>query len=304
MHDPQPEFRPHAGQPEALDPLVRRILAPNPSPMTYRGTNTYLVGTRGIAVIDPGPEDPAHLTAILAALQPGQSITHILVTHAHRDHSPLSRELSRVTGAPILAYGDAFAGRSPAMQALALRGLVGGGEGVDTAFAPDQCLPDKAIVHGDGWEIEALHTPGHFGNHLSFGMGRTLFSGDVVMGWASSLVSPPDGDLAAFMTSLERLATGRWGVFLPGHGAPISDPVDRCANLLAHRRAREASILKELQNGAATAATLASRIYVDTPEALLPAATRNVFAHLIALTDRAQARPEAELSENAMFSVC
>ncbi|MBY6006281.1 MBL fold metallo-hydrolase [Salipiger bermudensis] len=301
MQDPQPDFHPLAGAPETLAPGLRRILAPNASPMTYRGTNTYLVGTRGLAVIDPGPGLAPHLEAILAAVAPGQAITHILVTHAHLDHSPLARPLSEATGAPVLAFGDAASGRSAAMQALSESGMVGGGEGVDAEFAPDLRLADGDAVEGDGWRLEALHTPGHFGNHLSYAWDDLLFSGDLVMGWASSLVSPPDGDLTAFMSSLARLSERRWSVFHPGHGAPVEAPGRRLAQLRDHRLMREAQILAALASGASDAAGLAARIYTDTPAALLPAATRNVLAHLLDLQGSGRARALSDLSEKAMF---
>lgn len=301
MLDPQPDFRPLPGQAEELAPGLRRVLAPNPSPMTFRGTNSYLLGTHGIAVIDPGPDDPAHLKAILDALTPGQTVTHILVTHAHMDHSPLARDLSRETGAPVYGFGPPEAGRSPVMQSLAEGGLMGGGEGVDSMFKPDKVLIDEAVVEGDGWQVEALHTPGHMANHLGFAWGDVLFSGDLVMGWASSLVSPPDGDLTAFMASLERLQTREWSMFHAGHGAPVTDPAARVAELLAHRRSRETAILESLSAGPATARTLATRIYTETPAALLPAAARNVLAHLIDLSEKKQVTAEGSLSDFAVF---
>ncbi len=302
MQDPQPDFQPVPGKPDELLPGVRRVVAPNPSPMTFRGTNSYLVGTRGLAVIDPGPDMDAHLDALLASVGPDQHISHILVTHAHLDHSPLARRLSDVTGAPVFAFGDAKAGRSAVMTRLAEGGLVGGGEGVDTAFAPDHRLADGDTVTGDGWTLEALHTPGHMANHLSFALDGTLFSGDLVMGWATSLVSPPDGDLTAFMTSLRRLAERPWSRFLPGHGDAVSQPAARIADLLSHREGRETSILAALSDGPATATELASLIYVDTPPPLLPAATRNVLAHLIDLVERSAVRPVGELRAEARFS--
>ncbi len=301
MIDPQPDFAPQPGQPEDLGSGIRRILAPNPSAMTFRGTNTYLVGHRGVAVIDPGPDDPAHLRAILAALLPGQRITHILATHAHRDHSPLAPELARETGAPVLAFGDSLAGRSPAMQALAAREEIGGGEGVDHAFRPDKILPHGGLVAGDGWRIEALHTPGHFGNHMCFAHGKALFSGDLVMGWASSLISPPDGDLSDFMASLRLLAERDWNMFLPGHGDLVRAPAARLAELLAHRQRREAEILAALAHGPATAADLAARIYTDTPPALHPAAARNILAHLINLDNRGLTTAQGPIHSSAVF---
>lgn len=303
MTDPQPDFRPRPGHPETLAPGLRRVLAPNPSPMTHRGTNTYLIGARGLAVIDPGPADAAHLDALLAAVAPGQRVTHILVTHAHLDHSPLARPLAEATGAPVLGFGPAEAGRSAVMRKLAEAGEVGGGEGVDAGFAPDTWLPDGAAVQGDGWQLTALHTPGHMANHLCFASDDALFTGDLVMGWASSLVSPPDGDLGAFMASLGRLRRTAWRVFHPGHGAPVAAPLTRLDALLAHRRARETAILAALSDGAATASELARRIYTDTPPELLPAATRNVLAHLIDLAERSRIEPLGRLTFDTGFTL-
>ncbi|SNR52684.1 MBL fold metallo-hydrolase [Puniceibacterium sediminis] len=302
MSDPDPSFAPPVGTAEDLSDGLRRLLAPNPSPMTFRGTNTYLLGTRGIAVIDPGPQDERHLDAILAALRPGQEISHIVVTHAHLDHSPLSRRLSEVTGAPVLAFGNALAGRSTIMQELAASGLVGGGEGVDAGFEPDIALPDGAVIEGDGWHLDVVHTPGHFGNHIALGWGDALFCGDLVMGWATSLVSPPDGDLSDFMASARRLQSGPWRQFHPGHGAPLIQPQERLAWLINHRLSREASILAELDSGPAGAADLARRIYTDTPAALIPAATRNVLAHLVDLTSKSVVTPVDALTADALFS--
>lgn len=294
-------FDPTPGQDETVAPQVRRIVAPNASPMTFRGTNTYLVGRNDIAVIDPGPACDVHLAAILAALRPGQRVSHILVTHAHVDHSPLARSLSDVTGAPVLAYGDAGAGRSAVMQQLDGDGLAGGGEGVDASFVPDICLADDEVLTGDGWQLQAIWTPGHFGNHLCFALGDVVFTGDLVMGWASSLVSPPDGDLGDFMASCRRLLARNDSLYLPGHGAPVTDPAARTTWLLTHRQGREAAILQALRTGPATAAALAAQIYTDTPAALLPAATRNVFAHLVELQQKNKITPEGPLRWSAPF---
>lgn len=302
MTDPQPDFTPVPGIAEPVAPGVRRILAPNPSPMTYRGTNTYLLGTTEIAVIDPGPDDPGHLQAILRACHPGR-ITAILVTHAHLDHSPLARHLSTETGAPVIAFSDASGGRSPVMQDLAATGLVGGGEGVDAAFTPDRCLADGDSLEGPDWSVTALHTPGHFGNHLAFALGDMLFSGDLVMGWASSLVSPPDGDLTDFMASCCRLREHRWSRFLPGHGAPVPDPAARLDWLISHRLSREAALLQALKAGPATATDLAQRVYTDTPSHLMPAAARNVLAHMIDLYGKNIVTPDGALSADTTFDL-
>lgn len=266
-----------------LAPGLWRVLAPNPSAFTGPGTNSYLVGGREVAVIDPGPDDSRHLAAILGALPPGARVTAILVTHAHRDHSGLARRLAAETGAPVFAFGDWTAGRDPRRAALA---ALGGGEGVDRDFAPDRRLTDGEEVAGEGWRIAALWTPGHMGNHLSFRLGGTVFTGDLVMGWASSIISPPDGDLAAFRASLGRLAGLGARRFLPGHGPPVEAPAARLAELLAHRAEREASIRAALAAGCRTAAEVVAAVYTDTPAALHPAALRSVLAHLLDLADR------------------
>lgn len=295
------EFDPAPGVAEEAEPGLRRILAPNPSPMTFRGTNTYLLGTRDLAVIDPGPVSEPHLRAILDAVLPGQRISHIIVTHAHLDHSPLAAGLSAATGAPVLGFGPAHAGRSTVMTRLALTGMAEGGEGIDTAFSPDETLADGDIIEGDGWSLEVLHTPGHIGNHICLGWGNRCFTADHVMGWASSLVSPPDGDLTDFMASCARLMARDWRVFYPGHGAPVTDPATRLEWLVAHRRSREASVLGALSAGEATAARLAELIYKDTPAALLPAATRNVLAHLIDLHEKSVVAADGDISAQARF---
>ncbi|QFT60162.1 Hydroxyacylglutathione hydrolase [Sulfitobacter sp. THAF37] len=298
---PPDDFNPPVGQAVALEPGLRRIVAPNPSPMTYRGTNTYLLGTTGVAVIDPGPPDDAHLQAILDALEPGQRISHIIVTHSHLDHSPLARPLADRTAAPVLAFGGPLAGRSAIMAQLAQSGPMGGGEGIDHDFAPDVTLADGESIRGDDWTLDVLHTPGHLGNHISLGWGDACFTADHVMGWASSLVSPPDGDLTDFMASCARLAARSWRVFYPGHGAPVTEPAARLDWLTGHRGAREAAILEALQEAPADAATLAARIYADTPAALLPAATRNVLAHLVDLTQKSRVTPQGDLHADATF---
>ena len=276
-----------------------RILAPNPSPLTGPGTNTFLVGHEQVAVIDPGPDDPGHLQAILEA---GQGrISHILVTHAHLDHSAGVPALARMTGAPVLAYGDALAGRSPMMRRLAGQGATGGGEGLDLAFAPDIVLRDGDVVEGADWHLTALHTPGHSGGHLAFLWNDQILCGDVVMAWSSTIISPPDGDLADYLRTLDRLAQIGPRRLLPAHGDPIDNPQARLAELAAHRRQRTAQILAALRDGPADAGTLARRIY-DVPPVLLPAAARNVLAHLLALADLGAVAPLGELHPDTEFA--
>ncbi|WP_298847981.1 MBL fold metallo-hydrolase [uncultured Ruegeria sp.] len=295
------DFNPLAGIAEFLQPGLRRVLAPNPSAMTYRGTNTYLLGDRDIAVIDPGPASEAHLNAILESLEPGQRISHIIVTHTHLDHSPLAAPLAARTGAKIFAYGGPKAGRSFVMSELASQGLAGGGEGIDTAFRPDVEVADGEFISGDGWQLEVIHTPGHLGNHIALAWQDTCFTADHVMGWASSLVSPPDGDLTDFMAACHRLRSREWSVFHAGHGAPITTPAKRLDWLIQHRQSRENQILTALKDTDWTARQLAERIYTETPAALLPAAERNVFAHLVDLTGKKQVTPIGGLSASSVF---
>jgi len=280
-----PLFDPRPGTPLALEDGLRLVLAPNPSPMTERGTNTWLLGEGAVTVLDPGPADPVHLRAILAALSPGERIVRILVSHSHLDHSPAARPLAEATGAPVLAFGDSSAGRSERMQALVGQ-PIGGGEGVDNIFAPDERLPDGTDLDIGGLALRVLHTPGHLGNHLCFLWGQALFSGDQVMGWAPSLVSPPDGDLTDFMASLDRLeALGPTRLY-PGHGAPVDDGPARIRALRTHRLGRERAIVDAIAAGAASAQAVTAAVYTDVPQAFLPAAARNVLAHLIDLEGR------------------
>ncbi|WP_415184542.1 MBL fold metallo-hydrolase [Phaeovulum sp.] len=289
-------------QPLVLENGVRMVRAANPSAMTLSGTNTYIIGTGDVAVIDPGPTLPSHFKAILAALAPGERVSHIFVTHAHLDHSPLARPLAEATGAQVLAFGPPTAGRSAVMTALAKTGLSSGGEGVDHGFTPDIRLTNgEAVAHGD-WSLTALHTPGHFCNHLCFQWRDIVFSGDHVMGWASTLISPPDGDLSDYLASLAYLRTVSARVFYSGHGDPIGHPNQRLDDLIRHRQGRTAQILDALTHGPATPADLTARIYTDTPKALMAAARRNVFAHLIDLTLKNQITADGEFTENTLFS--
>ena len=282
-----------------LEPGLKRLVAPNPSPMTERGTNTYILGTGPILVIDPGPDDPAHLEAILAAVGDAP-VRRILVTHTHLDHSALAPRLAARTGAPVAAFGDYRAGRSPAMEGL--DGL-DGGEGLDRDFVPDEVLADGAVLDAHPGRVEAMWTPGHLGNHLTFLWNGAAFCGDLVMGWATSLVSPPDGDLTRFMTSCRALAARAPRVLYPGHGAPVTAPADRIAWLLAHRDTREAQILAALNAGPLTPREIAGRLYADVDPHLLPAAERNVLAHLIDLSARDRVRSPTAPSSTAPYDL-
>jgi hydroxyacylglutathione hydrolase len=296
-------FDPPIGVPQQIAPMLRRIVAPNASPMTYRGTNSYLLGETDIAVIDPGPRDETHLRALLGALRPGQVVTHIIVTHSHKDHSPLARDLSKATGAPVLAFGGAKAGRSDVMRRLSQSGLEGGGEGVDHDFAPDMILSDGERIATDDWILDVMHTPGHMGNHICLGWQDSCFSGDHVMGWATSLVSPPDGDLTDFMRSCRRLAKREWRQFFPGHGDIITAPNDRLAWLIKHRKARETAILSFLRGGPRDARAITAGIYQDIPADLMKAAQRNVIAHLIDLHAKQLVRTDSLYDPAACFAI-
>ncbi len=283
------DFAPAIGVPEQIAPGLRRVVAPNASAMTFRGTNTYLLGETEIAVIDPGPDDTRHLDAILAAVGRPHKISHIFVTHSHVDHSPLACRLSALSDAPVLAFGDSTAGRSPQMAQLAALGDLGGGEGVDHRFRPDITLRDDQMINGREWTLRALTTPGHFSNHVCFAWeaGHALFSGDHVMSWATTVVSPPDGDLGAYMDSLNKLRRRTQDKrYFPGHGAALEHPDAMLEYLHDHRRQREAQILSALEAGSATPLDLARRIYIEISAELIPLAARNVFAHLIDLTNR------------------
>lgn len=274
------------GEVQQVAPGIRRILCGNPGPFTFRGTNTWLVGGgSSVALIDPGPADEAHLAAILRATE-GERITHILVSHTHRDHSPGAAALQAATGAPTHGFGPHV---TPPDQ---------GGEGGDHAFRPDVTLADGAALQGGDWRLSAIHTPGHCANHLCFALEGTgvLFSADHVMSWSTSVVSPPDGDMAAYMASLARLAARDDRLFLPGHGPPLPDPAPFVAALAAHRREREAMVADALRRaGRATARELVPPVYGPSlDERLVPAAARSLLAHLIKLEREGAARREGE----------
>ena len=265
------------GVAEQLEPLVTRILAPNPSPFTFTGTQTHLVGTHDLAVIDPGPHDPNHVAALISAIA-GRPVTAIVITHTHRDHSPASRALKAATGAPII-------GCAP----LALDDL---GPRADASFdgdyAPDRVLADGESISGEGWTLIAVATPGHTSNHLAFALpeSKALFSGDHVMGWSTTIVSPPDGDMAAYMASLDKLMHRDDRIYYPAHGDPVENPCRLVRGMIGHRKQREGQILRLLRAEPCAIPAMVERMYVGIDPRLFPAAERSVLAHLIDLRDR------------------
>ncbi len=270
------------------------VTAPNPSPLTYKGTNSYVVGEERVVVIDPVPIIGSHFDALVDAVGP-RPVDAVIVTHSHKDHSPLSFRLAQQFGVPVLGFGPSDAGRSEVMETLV--GQIGGGEGIDTDFTPDRCVVDGEEVFG----LTVVHTPGHMGNHICLEYGDVLFSGDHVMGWATSLVSPPDGDLTDFMTSCRKLRSRPSRRYFPGHGDPIEMPMERLDWLIAHRLDREEQILSALSQGPADTKALTRAVYQDVAEHLWPAAERNVIAHLIDLVGQNKVAPSGKLSVHAQF---
>ena len=274
---PETGDAPPTGIPIRLEPLVMRVLAPNPSPYTYTGTQTHIVGIRDLAVIDPGPDDDAHHAALISAIG-GRRVTAIVITHHHRDHSPGAARLKAATGAPIVGAAPFhLSDDGPRADAS-----------FDHDYAPDRVLAEGDKVTGEGWTLETIATPGHTSNHLAFAMPETkaLFSGDHVRGWATSVVSPPDGDMTAYMASLEKLMGRDDRVYYPGHGEAIDRPQRLVRGLLGHRRQREGQILRLLKGGTGAIPALVEAMYVGIDRRLFPAAERSVLAHLIDLERR------------------
>ena len=268
---------------EEVAPGVRRILAGNPSPFTFEGTETYLVGTAEIAVIDPGPDDPRHVDAILAAVGGGR-VSAILCTHTHRDHSPASRVLAEATGAPIIGCAPlAISDDGPRADAA-----------FDFDYAPDRVLKDGDTLEGEGWRLAAVATPGHTSNHLCFAFGDILFTGDHVMGWSTTVIAPPDGDMADYMASLDTLLARDDRLYFPAHGPAVEKPRAHVRALITHRRMREKQILERLGQGIGRIPAMVETMYRAVDPRLHPAAGRSVLAHLIDLERRGLVSREGE----------
>lgn len=274
------------GLAEAPEPLVRRVLAGNPSHFTYTGTQTYLVGTPGeVAVIDPGPDEEAHVEALLAAIG-GARVVAIACTHTHRDHSPAAAFLAHRTGAPVIGCAAlALADDGPRSDAA-----------FDETYRPDAVLADGEAISGEGWTLRAVATPGHTSNHLCFALEESgaLFTGDHVMGWSTSVVSPPDGDMTAYLASLERLQTREDRVYYPAHGPAVDKPRQLVRGMIGHRRQRERQILRHLESGVPGIEGLVPLMYKGVDQRLWPAAGRSVLAHLIDLERRGSVLRDGE----------
>jgi glyoxylase-like metal-dependent hydrolase (beta-lactamase superfamily II) len=287
------------GEAEQLAPLVRRVIADNPSKFTYRGTGTYIVGLRDVVVIDPGPKLDSHRDALAAALA-GSSVRAILITHCHADHSPLAAWLAAETGAPTIAFGphgtDAWdigedpVGDDPASDEESEASEPVIEESTDTDFVPDEAVATgEEVVSGNGWTMTALHTPGHTSNHMCFalddGTTRTIFTGDHVMGWSTTVVSPPDGDMSAYLESLRMVAGRNDDVAIPTHGSPIPNPTEFVNDLIEHRLQREAQVLEAVRSGLDTIPAMVEVLYADVRKELHSPARRSVLAHLVKLVD-------------------
>jgi len=253
--------------------------------MTFKGTNTYIVDNGELAIIDPGPISEEHLDNILE-ITAGRPVKYIFLTHSHVDHSPLAKQLSAELNTPVYGYGASDAGLSSTMLSLINSGYESGSEGIDYEFSPDYLVKNDERFDLNNKTILAIHTPGHMGNHVCFQYGNILFSGDHVMGWATSMVSPPYGDLTQFMASCRLLQTKEFDLFLPGHGDPVKNPIERLNFLVNHRVERECQIKEAIKNTPLTALEITEIVYTDIDNSLIPAATRNVFAHLIDLSER------------------
>jgi glyoxylase-like metal-dependent hydrolase (beta-lactamase superfamily II) len=289
------EFDPPIGISEKISPLVRRVLCGNPGPFTFRGTASFIIGSGDVAIIDPGPDDPAHLEALLRAVK-GENVSHILVTHTHLDHSPLAGRLKSATGAPILAYGP------PANPADAGQGLRLDAS-IDPDFSPDITLRHGDVVAGGNWTLESVFTPGHMSNHMSYALKeeRALFCGDHVMAWSTSVIAPPDGDMGQYFNSLRLLLDRDDAIYYPAHGPARPDPLPLVRAYLVHRRQREESIVTRLKRGDRTIGQIVKANYADVDPRLHPAAALSTLAHLRHLIEQGRVAASGEATIDAVY---
>ncbi|RCS23347.1 MBL fold metallo-hydrolase [Phyllobacterium salinisoli] len=275
-------FAPDYGNAVDVAPNIQRITVNNPGPFTFHGTNSYLVGHDTLAIIDPGPEDEAHHAALMRAIA-GRPVSHIFVSHTHRDHSPLAARLKDALGAVTISEGM----HRPA-RPLHLGEINPLDASADMDFKPDIAIADGAIIEGDGWAVRAVHTPGHTANHTAFALEGTgaLFSADHVMAWATTIVAPPDGAMADYMASLDKLLARDDRLYLPGHGGSVTNPKTFVRGLRMHRRMRERAVLERIRRGDRTIPDMVRAIYRDTDPRLHGAAGLSVLAHLEDLVAR------------------
>ena len=287
---------------ELQDGLMR-LIAPNPSPMTSTGTNTYILGRKELLIIDPGPSSEAHLHNIMEVIPNNTKVTHILITHSHLDHSGLAPKLSKILNAPTLAFGTALDGLSNDMKRICKMGLTFETFGIDTEFVPDHFLEDKEKISSLEWEVVAHHTPGHLSNHICYQYLDKLFTGDHIMEWSTSVISPPEGDVSQFINSCEKIYNLHCEKFYPGHGIPVENPSERIVELIAHRKKREVEILNFLKNRDATISQITRNIYLNIDQNLLSVASRNVKAHLVDLIIKKQVTVDDISSDTAIYSL-
>lgn len=296
-------FEAHYEEAQRLSPMISRVLARNPSPFTFKGTGVYIVGADGardVAMIDPGPLLDEHVEALKRALE-GKRLTHILVTHTHSDHSPAAEPLKQWSGAPTYGFGPHGSGKR-ARDAAAGRDAgerVKVEEGGDRAFVPDIVVRDGDRIEGAGFTFECVYTPGHTSNHMCYALTEeeALFTGDHVMGWSTTVVTPPDGDMAEYMASLRKLLARDDRILYPTHGAPIREPKPFLEAYIEHRLEREAQILACIRDGLSTIPEMVARMYADVDKRLHPAASRSVLAHLIQLESEGRVRVRREAGE-------
>lgn len=276
------KFEPQHGNAVSIAPGVMRVTCGNTGPFTFQGTNSYILGEDTLAVIDPGPEDEAHLETLLQAID-GRDVSHIVITHTHIDHSPLAAELKNRTGAKIVGAAPHFAARE-----LHLGEINALDASADRNYKPDEILNDGQCVHGSGWTLQAIATPGHTANHLSFALTGTgiVFTGDHIMAWATSIVAPPDGSMSQYMASLDKMLARDDRIYFPGHGGPVNNPKQFVRGLKTHRKMRERAILDRMSKGDETIPEMVKQIYRNTDPRLHGAAGLSVFAQLEALIDK------------------
>lgn len=283
------------GRPRQISPLIRRLVAHNPGPFTFTGTGVYIIGHGRVAVIDPGPDQPGHLDVLLEALA-GETVTHIFVTHAHQDHSPMARPLAQATGATIYACGTPVIPTEAEVRMEA---------GDDLGFRPDVAVHDGDRFTGEGWTIEAVATPGHTSHHMAYALmeENALFPGDHIMGWSTTVISPPDGDMTAYLASLEKVRDRDFDVLYPTHGPEVRDVRAFVQAYIDHRLARESQILAQLASGPASIRDMVPVMYADVDKRLHPAACHSVLAHLLHLQRVGRVRCEGPASVDAHFSL-